>query len=80
MAGGSPATMPAIVLEYSEEENSRASADDWLPCRAQHAAPLQPRLCRRGEDHVALVAEGDFQNLGGVFDKAEDADDRRRVD
>src|SRR5205814_8589504 len=23
MAGGSPATMPEIVLEYSEEENSR---------------------------------------------------------
>src|SRR5437667_12732299 len=27
MAGGSPATMPAIVLEYSEEENSRARAE-----------------------------------------------------
>src|SRR6266404_9151166 len=27
MAGGSPATMPAIVLEYSEEENSRAGSE-----------------------------------------------------
>src|SRR6185295_18002730 len=29
MAGGSPATIEAIALEYSEEENSRA-AEDWL--------------------------------------------------
>src|SRR5580693_590776 len=27
MAGGSPATMAAMVLEYSEEENSRASSE-----------------------------------------------------
>src|SRR5580658_10686413 len=26
MAGGSPETMPAVVLEYSEEENSRANS------------------------------------------------------
>src|SRR5580700_7809973 len=28
MAGGSPETMPAIVLEYSEEENSRAASEE----------------------------------------------------
>jgi len=27
MAGGSPATMPAIALEYSEEENSRRASE-----------------------------------------------------
>src|SRR5260370_4526610 len=31
------------------------------------------------EDGVALVAEGDFQDARDVFDHAEDADDRRRV-
>src|SRR5579864_3611036 len=34
MAGGSPETMPAMVLEYSDEENSRASALSWSPCGA----------------------------------------------
>src|SRR6267378_4600006 len=31
MAGGSPATMPEMVLEYSEEENSRAKRASSLP-------------------------------------------------
>src|SRR2546430_11231552 len=31
MAGGSPATIPAMVLEYSEEENSQATRGDGLP-------------------------------------------------
>src|SRR5437016_8987805 len=30
MAGGSPATIPAMVLEYSEEENSQATRGDGL--------------------------------------------------
>src|SRR6267378_2550063 len=32
------------------------------------------------EDDVALVAEGDFQDLRGVVENAEDADDRRWID
>src|SRR5229473_1009387 len=31
------------------------------------------------EDDVALVAEGDFQDARGVFENAEDADDRRGI-
>src|SRR5580658_7888451 len=28
IAGGSPETMPAMVLEYSDEENSRAASEE----------------------------------------------------
>src|SRR5216683_2817785 len=42
MAGGSPATMPAIVLEYSEEENSRANSEvasgEWRVASAGDSA------------------------------------------
>src|SRR5260370_16168629 len=44
-----------------------------------------PRPYSRGqsveeEDDVALVAEGDFSDARGVFENAEDADDRRWID
>src|SRR5260221_6792006 len=43
MEGGSPATMPEMVLEYSEEENSRWRADDAVARRAapEELAPLR---------------------------------------
>src|SRR5947207_11627195 len=53
MAGGSPATIPPIVLEYSEEENSREKAAG-LTARAR-ASVFEPsrRRMTRSEEHTS---------------------------
>jgi len=67
---------PPMVFEYSEEENSRRAGG-----RRSGVLTSTGRVgAVEEDDDVAFVAEGDFQDFGGVVENAEDADHRRGIE
>ncbi len=67
MAGGWPATIPAIALEYSDDENSRVKFE-FVPFELMAVDPPGSWCAIKQNHEVSVIAKRHLQYIPFVFD------------